>query len=203
MANLYTLFNSGQLGNYPDYYYESRLKKYKSESFYSELMADLKITEGLITDTEIKLNDDVLISEVKKKEVLKNFGKPCHSVSIKNPLKTEILFYRKKIANHKIKIEFHFFKRRLIFFIYNFSNLKDITEVTQIIKEKYLAGDKESLLNKKIVDKNNSTILVRNNLDLEIYYLCNNRLYLEIINAIKDREDTQGTRHKKDLYKRL
>ena len=111
IANVYSLLNSGQLGNYPHYYYyESRLKNYKNEFFYSELIADLKNTKGLKTNTEIKLNDDKLISAVKKKDVLKNYGNPSHTITIKNPLETEIFFYRKKIASFKVKLNSIFLK---------------------------------------------------------------------------------------------
>ena len=207
-AKICCLFYKGQFGSYPYYYYfESRLKSYKNENFYSELIANLKKTERLKTDTEIKLNDDQIISKVRKKDILKIYKKPCHSITIENPIETEILFYKKRIGKYKVKLEFHFFKNNLIFYNYNFSNLKDISEVTQIIKEKYLVKEQRSILNKNIVDNNNNTILVRNNISLEIYYLCNSKIYLEryiaAINAIKKREEINGKKNKKNLYKCL
>ena len=209
VAYFSNFFSKKRFGYYPRYdYYQTRLKNSRGEQFYSNLIDDFNNnTNGIETNTEISHDGNKPISELVKKDILKIFGKPNYQVSIQNSIETSVFFYKQNFGNHNVKVEFHFFKNDLIFYVYTFSNLKNINEITEVIKDKYLDGKEVDIFNVNIFDKNKNRIHIRNSVYFEVYYLCYNKGYierfLEIADNLEEKNNLEQKRNKKVLYKRL
>ncbi len=125
---------NGQYSNYN--YYQNRLRDSKGELFYKNLIDDEEKNKGIKTDIEISHGNNKPISKLIKKDIIKIFGKPNHQINIQNSIETSVFFYKQNIGNHSVKIEFHFYKSNLIFYVYTFSNPKKNNEIIKVIKEK-------------------------------------------------------------------
>lgn len=208
VAYFSNFFSKKRFGYYPRYdYYQTRLKNSRGEQFYRSLITDFKKNIGIPTDTEISYDGSKPISDLTKKDIISIFGKPNYQVAIQNSIETSVFFYKQNFGNHNVKVEFHFFKDNLIFYVYTFSNLKNIKEITEVIKEKYLNGRDVDIINENIIDKNKNRIHIRNSVYFEVYYLCYNKEYIDqYINAEEDKKEKSNLeekRNKRVLYKRL
>ncbi len=91
---------------------------------------------------------------------------------VKNSHLCDIIFYTTKIGKHKIIIELHFFKKKLVFFKQTFPSSIDLNTITTNFKSKYSLGGKDTinLNNSLIMDNNKSFIKIENEVALCIYY---------------------------------
>ncbi len=217
MTFIFQLFNKRKLDYYPRYYYyEILLDKYRDGLFYSNLINNLKKTDGIKTDTEIRLFDNKIPNEVVINDIIRKYGKPNYKIIYEDLFEIKVLFYRQKLGEHKTKVEFHFFRNNLFFYTYTFPylNLENKNEIIQMIKEKYLEGKSEDIINNfitsnlsYIVDKNKNIILYNDSIDFSIYYYCDNKKIMEkimeSIDFMKVKNEIKQKRNKLMLYKRL
>ena len=172
-------------------------------------MNNLKTLNKIETNTEISLVDNKKLHEINIKDIVRKYGKYNYKITNEDLLEIDILFYRLKLGKHKTKLEFHFFENTLFFYTYTFSHLntEDKNEIKQIIQKKYLEEESQDIFKNYIVDKSKNIILLSDNIDFSIYYICDNKIALERIlkhidlkNAkIKSKEKV----YKKTLYRRL
>ncbi|CAL2102725.1 conserved protein of unknown function [Tenacibaculum sp. 190130A14a] len=91
---------------------------------------------------------------------------------VRNSETCDIIFYTKKIGKHKIIIELHFFKSKLVFFKQTFPTTIDPVTINHNIKNKYFPSE-NTLFNLKsnlIMDAKKSFLKVENDVSLSVYY---------------------------------
>lgn len=208
VKNVSSFFFKKGLSYYPRYnYYQTRLRSSRGERFYGDLFTIYKNNIGIKTNTEIKYDDNQRFSDISRRRLIKLFGKPNYEVQMQNTVETSVLFYKQKFGAHKVKVEFHFFNNNLLFYVYTFPNIKSINEITQVIQEKYLEGEKVDIINKNIIDKNNNKIHVRKSVYFEVYYLCNNKNYFEKLSEaaiiLERKNKLKQKNNKEELFQKL
>jgi len=210
MTFISQIFGKRKSYNYTRYYYYEMLSdKYNDGQFYSNVMNNLKTLNKIETNTEISLVDNKKLHEINIKDIVRKYGKYNYKITNEDLLEIDILFYRLKLGKHKTKLEFHFFENTLFFYTYTFSHLntEDKNEIKQIIQKKYLEEESQDIFKNYIVDKSKNIILLSDNIDFSIYYICDNKIALERIlkhidfkkAKIKSKEKV----YKKTLYRRL
>lgn len=192
------------------YYYENLENQYKSDQLYLDFKTNLESKIGKQTKTPIRLSKTFSSFEASIKEVISKFGKPIYRLKLKkNIFEFEILFYRLNLGKYKAKLELHFHKKKLFAFHYTFSNFKphQISELTSVIKEKYLNNKDLDFNNEYIIDDTGSTIELSQNINFTITYTSTqNEIFLaleERLKSIKDNKRLQAKRNIEVLKRRL
>jgi len=210
MTFISQIFSTKKSYNYTRYYYYEMLSdKYRDGQFYSDAINNFKTLNKIETDTEISLVDNKKLQEIRIKDIVKKYGKFNYKITNEDLFEIDILFYKLKLGKHKTKLEFHFFENTLFFYTYTFSHLnaEDKNEIKQIIQKKYLEEKTLNLFKNYIVDKNKNIIILNENIDFSISYLCNNKIAIEKIlkhiDLKKVENETMDKRYNKTLYKRL
>jgi len=198
------------LYSYPrDYYYETLLDKYSDGEFYSNLITNLNVLNGIKVNAEIRHLNNKTFNRTVIKDIIKKYGKPNYKIIYKDLLEIKILFYKHKISRHKTKLEFHFFKNNLFFYNYTFSylNHEDKDEIIKIFKEKYFVEKYHNMINSYIIDKNNNYIIMDDNIYFSINYLCGKNIawekILEYTYLKKIKDVNKHKKHRKLLYDKL
>jgi len=210
MTFISQIFSTKKSYNYTRYYYYEMLSdKYRDGQFYSDAINNFKTLNKIETDTEISLVDNKKLQEIRIKDIVKKYGKFNYKITNEDLFEIDILFYKLKLGKHKTKLEFHFLENTLFFYTYTFSHLnaEDKNEIKQIIQKKYLEEKTLNLFKNYIIDKNKNIIILNENIDFSISYLCNNKIAIEKIlkhiDLKKVENETKDKRYNKTLYKRL
>lgn len=190
-------------------YYNLFLEEAKRIQIYLGLLSDVKRTNALKTSDEIQLIDGKKNNELNKKQIIRKHGKPNYKFVCEDLSEIEILFYKRRFASHKAKLEFHFFNNTLFLYTYTFSYLtpKEKNNIIKIINEKYLTSQYKDLFNYHIVDKNKNIIMLNDKTSFSIKYLCkNNNAFEKIIKHDKSqkfKDENKLIRNLEILYERL
>jgi hypothetical protein len=103
--------------SYRKNYYRTLRTKYKDGKFYQKIEERIKNIKIIKSSTEIKLLPKIKLQNTKLNDIIKLFGQPNYIIDETEILNIKILYYKKKIGPHKIKLEFHLYKKHLFFFI--------------------------------------------------------------------------------------
>jgi len=189
--------------NPKNYYREKFINKYRNGKFYFNLMDRVEKMEEMKTIVPISFIENIKLNEVSVKDVIKEYGSSNYKIISEGLSGVEILFYKLKLGEYKMKIEFHFFNAKLFFYscTFSMSNVINKSEILKIIKDKYSVEGLFGNGNNYIIDEYNNIILSNNNIDFSLYYLCNTEMIKDIIG------DKVGTRknkkNKEILYSKL
>ncbi len=192
-----------------DYYYEELLDKYSDGLFYKNLKDRLALLAGRKSTVEIRVLDGKTPNNIIRKEVVKKYGRPNYKIKNEAFPDITILFYKRQIGEYKVKLEFHFYKKDLVFFSYNFPYLspESYEEVVQIIRDKYLGDGSQDIMDSYIIDRNGNIVLPDNIFGFSVYYFCpdnqNFSNMLRYIDSFKEKNDLKGEINRKVLYNRL
>jgi hypothetical protein len=125
------------------YYLNYNLERYKSLETYLNLYHNCIEKKEVITDTEICFSPNI------------KFGSTIQDVERDNPhgctvLKSTeditILFYRIKVGSYKFRLEMHFFKNKLVFFMYIYRSSQGRKMILNLFTKKYLKSKDIKLL---------------------------------------------------------
>ena len=205
-------FNRKKRYCFRESYYTRLQENYRDISSYYEL-AHAKSKNKRVTDRQISLSRSLKVDGITPKYITRKTGKPNYRISNNLSIgKVLILFYKIYLGDYKAKLELHFYKKKLFFYCYTFSDLKDEDKdkIIDLLKEKYLSHEKLQLNTKQdyIVDCRRNTITFHNDFDLSIKYVCNkDSEFFNILNGHAQYESITESRktNKKinELYKNL
>ncbi|SEJ21143.1 hypothetical protein SAMN05192553_102944 [Cyclobacterium xiamenense] len=196
-----------------DYYLDNVFRQHKKLETYLELL-ELDNKQPLLTDVNISFSDNQNFHENEVNFFKLKYGKPNYSISNSYPFgEIKKLFYRVHIGTHKVKMELNFFENSLFLYNYTFSQIKNSNEkieIQNLLKKKYQIDEKYNLLpdNYYIIDRNQSVIVLSDNVNFTINYILNtnSNLYNQMKNALKKeigQDEHLADRNKQEIYKRL
>ena len=167
--------------SYKKYYNKTLKTKYKDGTFYQKIEESIKTITIIKTYTEIKLLPNVELQKTKLNDIVKCYGPPNYIIDEKQVLNIKILYYKKKIGPHKIKLEFHLYKKHLFFYSYDFSHEKSNNKIVKLLRSKYIKHFNEEIRKIGIIDQHKNIILVNNTVNLSLLYISGNKIVLNKI----------------------
>jgi len=174
----YSKADSGRGGFFPFifrkgarmHYYQSLLESFYDIKTYAKILEDHERKVSLKTNREIYLSNNLKFgcSYISMK---RKFSSPYYQVKFFNPLGIRCQVYRLMLGRYKVKLETHFYKRKLFFFRYVFTGLsnEDKFELMDILYQKYLSVPYSFSL-QDIVDPNGNCIHVEDDVSFTIDY---------------------------------
>lgn len=158
-----------------------------AESYYINLFENLNSKHKIFTFHTINFFSVYRIKQVSVFWLFLKFGKPIRTFHVsKNDTKIKILLYKMYLGDSKVKVEFHFHKRKLVFLKYIFSNLNDKKKRKLInsLALKYTEGKVFNPNDTYISDSKNTIISFYDSYEFEIQYLPS----MNFINLIKQKQ---------------
>jgi len=188
--------------SYRKNYYRTLRTKYKDGKFYRKIEDRIKKIKIIKTSTEIKLLPKIKLQNTKLNDIIKLYGQPNYIIDETEILNIKILYYKKKIGPHKIKLEFHLYKKHLFFYSYDFSHEKSNNNIVKLLRSKYIKHFDEDIRKIGIIDQHKNIILVNNTVNLSILYVSGNNIVLhKITKSLKLKETKEKRKIKNSYYK--
>jgi len=189
--------------NPKNYYIEKLVNKYRNGKFYFNLIERVEKMDEIKTNVVIEFIDNKKLNEVVINDVIKEYGSSNYKIISEDLLGVEILFYKLKLGEYKMKLEFHFFNDKLFFYSYTFSmnSVKNKNEIIKIIKDKYSVQGLSDKGKNYIIDDNKNMILSNHDINFSIYYLCNPKKIKE--NIAERIDEKEVDRYKELLFSKL
>lgn len=189
--------------SYRKNYYRTLRTKYKDGKFYQKIEDRIKKIKIIKTSTEIKLLPKIKLQNTKLNDIIKLYGQPNYIIDEKEILNIKILYYKKKIGPHKIKLEFHLYKKHLFFYSYDFSHEKSNNNIVKLLRSKYIKHFDEDIRKIGIIDQHKNIILVNNTVNLSILYVSGNNIVFHKITKSLKLKETKEKRKIKNSYNKL
>ncbi len=185
------------------YYYYNISNKYESLNSYLTLLNKCSNVNSIPTNRRIRYSPKIefgsTIKDVKKE---KKYLRYTMHFSQNNT----ILFYRTMIGGYKTKLEMHFYKKKLFFYNYTFSNVSDNDKrnIISTIQEKYLNGVLPfDCSNQSIIDNYDNHVLVDNGMEFTINYISSKCDFFDYVNDHNLDDDKKQLRRKVFKQKQL
>ncbi|MDB2442797.1 hypothetical protein N9W40_01755 [Flavobacteriales bacterium] len=189
--------------SYRKNYYRTLRTKYKDGKYYRKIEDRIKKIKIIKTSTEIKLLPKIKLQNTKLNDIIKLYGQPNYIIDETEILNIKILYYKKKIGPHKIKLEFHLYKKHLFFYSYDFSHEKSNNNIVRLLRSKYIKHFDEDIRKIGIIDHHKNIILVNNTVNLSILYVSGNNIVLHKITKSLKHKETKEKRKIKNSYNKL
>ncbi|MDG1145338.1 MAG: hypothetical protein P8N54_02500 [Flavobacteriales bacterium] len=189
--------------SYRKNYYRTLRTKYKDGKYYRKIEDRIKKIKIIKTSTEIKLLPKIKLQNTKLNDIIKLYGQPNYIIDETEILNIKILYYKKKIGPHKIKLEFHLYKKHLFFYSYDFSHEKSNNNIVKLLRSKYIKHFDEDIRKIGIIDHHKNIILVNNTVNLSILYVSGNNIVLHKITKSLKHKETKEKRKIKNSYNKL
>lgn len=145
-----------------------------AESYYLNLFKDLETKHKIFTFNTVHFFSIYRIRQISMPWLYLKFGMPIRSFSIsKSNIKIKILLYKMYLGDNKVKVEFHFHKRKLVFYKYIFQNMNDKKKKKLIdsLAIKYTEGQSFNPNDTYISDSKNTIISFYDSYEFEVQYL--------------------------------
>ena len=189
--------------SYRKNYYRTLRTKYKDGKFYQKIEERIKKIKIIETSTEIKLLPKIKLQNTKLNDIIKLYGQPYYIIDETEILNIKIIYYKKKIGPHKIKLEFHLYKKHLFFYSYDFSHEKSNNKIVKLLRSKYIKDFYKDIRKIGIIDQHKNIILVNNTVNLSILYISGNNIVLNKITKSLKLKETNQKRKIKNSYNKL
>ena len=184
-------------------HYRTLRTKYKDGKFYQKIEERIKKIKIIETSTEIKLLPKIKLQNTKLNDIIKLYGQPNYIIDETEILNIKIIYYKKKIGPHKIKLEFHLYKKHLFFYSYDFSHEKSNNKIVKLLRSKYIKDFYKDIRKIGIIDQHKNIILVNNTVNLSILYISGNNIVLNKITKSLKLKETNQKRKIKNSYNKL
>jgi hypothetical protein len=184
-------------------HYRTLRTKYKDGKFYQKIEERIKKIKIIETSTEIKLLPKIKLQNTKLNDIIKLYGQPNYIIDETEILNIKIIYYKKKIGPHKIKLEFHLYKKHLFFYSYDFSHEKSNNKIVKLLRSKYIKDFDKDIRKIGIIDQHKNIILVNNTVNLSILYISGNNIVLHKITKSLKLKETNQKRKIKNSYNKL
>lgn len=179
------------------------LNKYSQINSYYSLVKDFVVDKEYLSDRDMAFLSIKLDSCTN--DVIQRLGDPKLKVRVSDSI--EIYFYKRRFLKEKIKVEYHFYKKKVFFIYVKFSNIDGYTKqnVLKVLENKY--GERFS--SDKVIVKNqyNHALMVVNHLDFTLSYVSLGSEFLKNIKELNEKEalkqKIKNERFKNYLYKNL
>lgn len=189
--------------SYRKNYYKTLRSKYKEGKFYQKIEEHIKTITIIKTSTEIKLLPKIKLQSTKLNDIVKLYGKPNYIINEKEILNIKILYYKKKIGLHKIKLEFHLYKKHLFFYSYDFSHEKSNNNIVELLRSKYIKHFTKDIKIIGIIDLHKNIIVINNTVNLSVLYISGNKIVFSKITKLLRLKETKEKRKIKNSYYKL
>ncbi|CAM1357574.1 MULTISPECIES: hypothetical protein [Tenacibaculum] len=154
---------------YYNSYFNRCINKYKKIENYYSLYEEFKGEIKSVKTSEIINHSSKIFFGVDLYDAKKNIDVP-YRLKVNKKL-CDIIFYKTKLDSHKIIVELHFFKKKLVFFKYLFPTTVNRPKIEERVKKKYLKNS-NTFCNKSnlIVDEKNNYLRIENEVSLTLNY---------------------------------
>lgn len=179
------------------------------DSYYSNQLEKLSSLDKIKTSKRIKVFNISRVQHISIFWFYLKFGKPMGSFLVKkNSRKIKILLYKMYLGGTKVKAEFHFYEKKLIYLKYIFPKLnKEKKEVIiDGLSQKYIDGRTLCPTDIYIVDSSNTIISFYDSYEFEMQYFTN----IDFIKLIqkdkkkhKEKEHTDKQKQNRELLNKL
>ncbi|OUS00884.1 hypothetical protein A9Q86_09035 [Flavobacteriales bacterium 33_180_T64] len=210
IKSIISFFEIRNKKHYSRNYSEDDIKKtYAIKENYNKLKQELINKNTLVSTQLISPIEDTPFDSLKYKSILKSLGDPKYKVLTKLGDRKIVvsIFYTGK-GRFKSKIISYSFKNEVFLLTYEFKNKtrKQIKEITNVIRAKYLDVQELDLTNDFIIDENNVILSFDIDFDLSLSYHSNSEIYNYVdylIDLEKLTKRDKKTKRYKEFYDKL
>lgn len=176
---------------------------------YSHINSYYSTVEKFVVDKEVFTIKELAFLSIKldsfPQDVIQRLGAPKLKVGVSDHI--EIYYYKRRFLKEKIKVEYHFYHKRLFFICVKFSSIDEWAKqnVLKVLENKY----GECFSSDKVIVKNqyNHALRVANHLDFTLSYVSLDSEFLKNIKELNEKEalkqKNESERYKNYLYKNL
>ena len=154
---------------YYNSYFNRCINRYKKIENYISLYDDFYKSIDSVETSEVINHSSKIFFGINLYDAVKQIDVPYRLK--RNKKLCDIIFYKTKIDSHKIIVELHFFKKKLIYFKYLFPAVMDSSKIVNRVKRKYVSKEIDFCSNSNlIVDLNNNYLKIENEVSLTLNY---------------------------------
>lgn len=148
--------------------------------------ADVINNTDFVTKAPILFNNTLSLNS-SYQEVIDCFGTPAHQVDKNTANQHSILFYKKKVGIHKVRLEIHVVNQQFLigFITFSLTSQKEKSPVIDSVSEEYhINRAKNHLEDFRIYNEKNEFIKVIDSVDLTLVYWSNTESNNQLIQEI-------------------